>query len=135
MSLEDELYAQRVARIAEIETLGFSAYGQRFDFTHTLPQILAEYSAKTSEELEAVRVEVLGRKGVIAQMSKDMGKLSAEERAARGKFLNSTKQALISLGISADRIRTISYGKEKPFCTESTEACWAQNRRGHFVYQ
>ncbi|MGC2110414.1 MAG: peptidoglycan-associated lipoprotein Pal [Candidatus Korobacteraceae bacterium] len=48
---------------------------------------------------------------------------------------NATKQALISLGISADRIRTISYGKEKPFCTESTEACWAQNRRAHFVYQ
>jgi peptidoglycan-associated lipoprotein len=48
---------------------------------------------------------------------------------------NSTKQALISLGISADRIRTISYGKEKPFCTESTEACWAQNRRAHFAYQ
>jgi peptidoglycan-associated lipoprotein len=48
---------------------------------------------------------------------------------------NATKQALVSLGISASRIRTISYGKEKPFCTESTEACWAQNRRAHFVYQ
>ena len=48
---------------------------------------------------------------------------------------NATKQALVGLGISADRMRTISYGKEKPFCTESTEACWAQNRRGHFVYQ
>ena len=48
---------------------------------------------------------------------------------------NSTKQALIQLGISADRIRTISYGKEKPFCTESNESCWQQNRRGHFVYQ
>jgi len=48
---------------------------------------------------------------------------------------NSTKQALISLGISANRIRTISYGKEKPFCTESNESCWAQNRRAHFAYQ
>jgi peptidoglycan-associated lipoprotein len=48
---------------------------------------------------------------------------------------NSTKQALISLGIPADRIRTISYGKEKPFCTESNESCWAQNRRAHFAYQ
>ena len=48
---------------------------------------------------------------------------------------NATKQALVSLGISANRIRTISYGKEKPFCTESNEACWAQNRRAHFVYQ
>lgn len=48
---------------------------------------------------------------------------------------NATKQALVQLGISGDRIRTISYGKERPFCTESTESCWQQNRRGHFVYQ
>jgi peptidoglycan-associated lipoprotein len=48
---------------------------------------------------------------------------------------NSTKQALVQLGISGDRIRTVSYGKEKPFCTESNESCWQQNRRAHFVYQ
>ena len=48
---------------------------------------------------------------------------------------NATKQALVQLGVSGDRIRTISYGKEKPFCTESNETCWQQNRRGHFVYQ
>jgi peptidoglycan-associated lipoprotein len=47
---------------------------------------------------------------------------------------SAVKNALVSAGISADRIKTISYGKEKPFCTESTEACWQQNRRGHFVY-
>ena len=46
----------------------------------------------------------------------------------------SAKQALVQAGIPASRIRTISYGKEKPFCTESTEACWQQNRRAHFVY-
>jgi phenylalanyl-tRNA synthetase alpha chain len=51
-------------------------------------------SAGTAEELEAVRVEVLGRKGVLTQLSKDMGKLPAEERAARGKFINTSKQAL-----------------------------------------
>jgi len=72
LSLEDELYAQRVARIAEIETLGFSAYGQRFDFTHTLPQILEEYSAKTSEELEANKVttRVAGRILTVRRMGK-----------------------------------------------------------------
>jgi peptidoglycan-associated lipoprotein len=43
------------------------------------------------------------------------------------------KQYLVSLGISADRISTVSYGKEKPFCSEHTEDCWQQNRRGHFV--
>jgi peptidoglycan-associated lipoprotein len=48
---------------------------------------------------------------------------------------NAAKQLLVQLGISADRIRTISYGKEKPFCTESNEQCWQQNRRAHFVFQ
>jgi peptidoglycan-associated lipoprotein len=51
------------------------------------------------------------------------------------KRANAVKDALISGGISASRIKTISYGKEKPFCTESNEACWQQNRRGHLVYQ
>ncbi len=45
------------------------------------------------------------------------------------------KNALVQAGVTADRIKTISYGKEKPFCTESNESCWQQNRRGHFVYQ
>ena len=43
------------------------------------------------------------------------------------------KQFLVSLGISADRLETVSYGKEKPFCSASTEECWQQNRRAHFV--
>ena len=43
------------------------------------------------------------------------------------------KAYLVSLGISADRILTISKGKESPFCTEEAESCWSQNRRGHFV--
>ena len=47
----------------------------------------------------------------------------------------SVKNALIAAGVSASRIKTISYGKEKPFCLEDNEACWQQNRRGHFVYQ
>ena len=51
-------------------------------------------AASTAEELEAVRVEVLGRKGVLTQLSKDMGKLSPDERASRGKFINGAKQAL-----------------------------------------
>ena len=48
---------------------------------------------------------------------------------------SAVKNALTAAGVSASRIKTISYGKEKPFCTESNEACWQQNRRGHLVYQ
>jgi peptidoglycan-associated lipoprotein len=45
---------------------------------------------------------------------------------------DAAKNALISAGIAAARIRVVSYGKEKPFCSESTEACWQQNRRAGF---
>ncbi len=46
---------------------------------------------------------------------------------------NSVKVALVSAGISGDRIRTVSYGKEKQFCTEENEQCWQQNRRAGFA--
>jgi peptidoglycan-associated lipoprotein len=59
---------------------------------------------------------------------------STEYNLALGdRRATAVKQYLVSLGISADRMSTISYGKEKPFCTESNETCWQQNRRGHFV--
>ena len=43
------------------------------------------------------------------------------------------RNALVNAGVAANRIRVISYGKEKPFCTESTEECWQQNRRAGFT--
>ena len=49
------------------------------------------------------------------------------------KRANAAKQYLISAGIPSARIDTVSYGKEKPLCTENAEECWAKNRRDHFV--
>jgi peptidoglycan-associated lipoprotein len=48
---------------------------------------------------------------------------------------DTVKNALVQAGVTGDRIKTISYGKEKPFCTAPNEACWQENRRGHFVYE
>ncbi len=49
------------------------------------------------------------------------------------KRAKAAKDFLLSLGVPSSRVDTISYGKEKPLCTEQTEDCWAKNRRGHFV--
>jgi peptidoglycan-associated lipoprotein len=58
---------------------------------------------------------------------------SAEYNLALGQNRgDSAKNALVTAGVAATRIRVISYGKEKPFCTESNEACWQQNRRAGF---
>lgn len=43
------------------------------------------------------------------------------------------KQYLLDLGVQPSQIRITSYGKEKPFCTDHSEACWQSNRRAHFV--
>jgi peptidoglycan-associated lipoprotein len=40
---------------------------------------------------------------------------------------------LVSLGVAGDRISIVSKGEEQPFCTEESESCWQQNRRGHFI--
>ena len=46
---------------------------------------------------------------------------------------NAVKAHLVELGVPGDRIVIVSKGKESPFCTEHNEACWQQNRRGHFI--
>jgi peptidoglycan-associated lipoprotein len=59
---------------------------------------------------------------------------STEYNLALGdRRANAVKQYLVSLGVSGDRLNTVSFGKEKPFCMQSSEECYAQNRRGHFV--
>jgi lysyl-tRNA synthetase class 2 len=71
LSVEDDLYEQRIGRIAEIEALGFRPYGHRFDFTHTIPQVLAEYGEKAPEQLEPrVQVRVAGRIMTVRRMGK-----------------------------------------------------------------
>jgi peptidoglycan-associated lipoprotein len=70
-------------------------------------------------------------KVVIGGYCDDRG--SAEYNLALGENrANSARTALVSAGISASRLRVISYGKEKQFCTEETESCWQQNRRAQF---
>lgn len=53
--------------------------------------------------------------------------------ALGAKRATAARDYLVSLGVSSERITTISYGKELPLCHEETESCWAENRRAHFV--
>lgn len=52
----------------------------------------------------------------------------AERRA------DAVRDYLVSLGFAADRVTIVSKGEEQPFCREESEACWQQNRRGHFIF-
>ncbi len=59
---------------------------------------------------------------------------STEYNLALGeKRADAARQALAQGGVGADALKTISYGKEKPVCTEANEACWQKNRHDHFT--
>jgi peptidoglycan-associated lipoprotein len=58
---------------------------------------------------------------------------SAEYNLALGdRRAAAAKAFLVQLGVSADKLKTVSYGKERPQCTEGNESCWQKNRRAHF---
>jgi len=59
---------------------------------------------------------------------------STEYNLALGdRRAQAVKDYLVSQGIGADRMQTVSYGKERPVCTDKNEECYQKNRRGHFV--
>ncbi len=58
---------------------------------------------------------------------------SAEYNIGLGdRRASATKDALVALGVPGDKLKTVSFGKERPICTEATESCYQQNRRAHF---
>src|SRR5690348_11331702 len=72
MALDENIYQLRLEKLKQIEALGQRSYPTKYEFTHTIPQSLAEYSAKSGEELEASRVNlrVAGRIMAIRLMGK-----------------------------------------------------------------
>ena len=59
---------------------------------------------------------------------------SAEYNLALGtRRANAVRDYLVNLGVPSGRIVIVSKGKEQPFCSDENEACWQQNRRGHFL--
>ena len=100
-----------------------------FDFDKFL---IREDAKKTLNKNAAVLTEKKIKKIVIEGHCDERGtsdyNLALGERRAEA-----VKRYLTNLGVSKTNISTISFGKEKPFCKEHNEACWQQNRSGHFV--
>ncbi|HYL62394.1 MAG TPA: peptidoglycan-associated lipoprotein Pal [Candidatus Methylomirabilis sp.] len=95
---------------ADIREDARQALGQTADFLKAHPEVKASIEGHCDE-----------------RGSTEYNILLGDRRAA------AVKNYLVQLGIAADRLTTVSYGKERPFCTEHDETCWQSNRRGHFV--
>ena len=87
-------------------------------------QVLAE-NAEILKKFDFIRVTIEGHcdeRGTVEY------NLALGERRARA-----ASDYLVSLGVAADRLKTVSYGKEVPACPQSNEECWSRNRRDHFT--
>jgi peptidoglycan-associated lipoprotein len=114
--------------IDEIEKLGLLAE-IHFDFDRSEiregdRQILAK-NAEVLKKFDFLRITVEGHCDERGSVEYN---LALGERRSRGAF-----DYLVSLGVAADRMKSVSYGKEVPLCQQATEDCWARNRRAHFT--
>ncbi len=86
---------------------------------------------KNADALKAILGDFPNAAVVMEGHCDDRG--SAEYNLGLGdRRATSAKEFLVQLGVASDRLRTISYGKERPVCTEANEGCWQKNRRVHF---
>jgi peptidoglycan-associated lipoprotein len=88
--------------------------------------------SRNAAALKAILTEFPNASIVIEGHCDERG--SAEYNLGLGdRRASAAKEFLQGLGVSTDRLKTISYGKERPQCTEQAESCWQKNRRVHFV--
>jgi peptidoglycan-associated lipoprotein len=108
-------------------------------FHQNVPDIFFDYDSydlrpdgqAAASKASAYLVSHPDLKIVIGGYCDDRG--SAEYNLALGENrANAAKSALVNAGVNASRVRVVSYGKEKQFCTDETEECWQQNRRAQF---
>ena len=124
----DEYGRLKVMASDEIDRLGLLK-DVRFDYDSadlrdSDRQVLAE-NAEVLKKFDFIRVTIEGHcdeRGTVEY------NLALGERRARVAF-----DYLASLGVAADRMKSVSYGKEIPVCQQSNEDCWARNRRDHFA--
>jgi peptidoglycan-associated lipoprotein len=87
---------------------------------------------RNADALKGILSEFPGSSIVVEGHCDERG--SAEYNLGLGdRRATSAKEFLVQLGVPADRLKTISYGKERPQCTEANEDCWQKNRRAHFA--
>jgi peptidoglycan-associated lipoprotein len=112
----------------ELRRRGFAA-DIYFDYDEsTLTDDSRQKLARNAELLRGQPQFTLTIEGHCDERGTNEYNLALGERRA-----NAARDYLSSLGVTADRMRTISYGEERPVCTESDESCWRQNRRAHMV--
>jgi peptidoglycan-associated lipoprotein len=125
LSEYDQLRQKSIDEIEKMGLLGDIHFDlDRSDLRDQDRQILSQ-NADTLKKFDFLTITVEGHCDERGSVEYN---LALGERRAKVAY-----DYLVSLGVSASRLKTVSYGKEVPLCGDSTEECFARNRRGHFA--
>lgn len=132
----EKITEQKVGTVAYEDMASSSGEGKEGMFEDVLFDY-DKYDVKESykEEMQAVSAWMTKNSSATISLEGHCDDRGTNEYnlALGDRRAKSVKDFLISLGVQSSRIETISYGEEKPLCTEQSEECWAKNRRAHFV--
>jgi peptidoglycan-associated lipoprotein len=124
----DEYTRLKQTPIEELERMGLMG-DVRFDYDSAdLREGDRAVLGKNAEVLKRYDFLIVSVEGHCDERGSVDYNLALGERRARAAY-----DYLVSLGVPAARLKTISYGKEVPVCSEANENCWARNRRAHFA--
>jgi peptidoglycan-associated lipoprotein len=119
-------------KISASEFLAQNVQDVYFDYDQsTIREDARTTLSRNSESLKSLFAEYPNISVVVEGHADERG--SAEYNLGLAdRRATAAKEFLVQLGVPADRLRPVSYGKERPQCTESDESCWQRNRRAHF---
>ena len=117
-----QMSADEIDRLGLLTDIHFDY--DKFDLREGDRQLLSK-NAETLKRFDFIKITIEGHCDERGSVEYN---LALGERRAKAAF-----DYLASLGVAANRMKTVSYGKEVPLCQESNEDCWARNRRDHFA--
>jgi peptidoglycan-associated lipoprotein len=119
-------------RLSATEFLSQNVQDALFDYdSSSIREDARAVLSRNSDALKTLFADYPGIAVVIEGHADERG--SAEYNLGLAdRRATAAKEFLVQLGVSADRLKPVSYGKERPQCTDSNESCWQQNRRAHF---
>jgi peptidoglycan-associated lipoprotein len=117
-----QMSADEIDRLGLLTDIHFEY--DKFDLREGDRQLLSK-NAETLKRFDFIKITIEGHCDERGSVEYN---LALGERRAKAAF-----DYLVSLGVAANRMKSVSYGKEVPLCQESNEDCWARNRRDHFA--
>lgn len=141
--VEEAPKPQEPVQVAKVVPVTPETIEKKEDFLMALGDVYFDYdrfsirndAIPVLKENAQALVEGLSGKDIVIEGHCDERGTESYNMVLGERRASAVKEFLVDLGVPGDKLQVVSYGKERPVCTDQNEQCWQENRRGHFVLQ